>query len=56
MSDASSTSSRSTVTRGHGKRLSEEEIRDILYDDGALDDDLDYDPDKDLTQRSDTSP
>ncbi|XP_069193727.1 piggyBac transposable element-derived protein 4-like [Procambarus clarkii] len=55
MSDASSTSSRSTVTRGHGKRLSEEEIRDILYDDNAMDDDLDYDPEKDLTQRSDTS-
>ncbi|XP_069192202.1 piggyBac transposable element-derived protein 4-like [Procambarus clarkii] len=55
MSDASSTSSRSTVTRGHGKRLSEEEIRDILYNDDAMDDDLDYDPEKDLTQRSDTS-
>ncbi|XP_069166168.1 piggyBac transposable element-derived protein 4-like [Procambarus clarkii] len=55
MSDASSTSSRSTATRGHGKRLSEEEIRDILYDDGAMDDHLDYDPEKDLTQRSDTS-
>ncbi|XP_069181274.1 piggyBac transposable element-derived protein 4-like [Procambarus clarkii] len=44
MSDASSKSSRSTVTSGHGKRLSEKEIRDILYDDGAMDDDLDYDP------------
>nr|XP_045610761.1 piggyBac transposable element-derived protein 4-like [Procambarus clarkii] len=55
MSDASSTCFRSTVTRGHGKRLSEEEIRDILYDDDAMDDDLDYDPEKDLTQRSDTS-
>ncbi|XP_069187203.1 piggyBac transposable element-derived protein 4-like [Procambarus clarkii] len=55
MSDASSMSSHSTVTRGNGKRLSDEEIHDILYDDGALDDDLDYDPEKDLTQRSDTS-
>ncbi|XP_069167066.1 UBX domain-containing protein 4 [Procambarus clarkii] len=55
MSDASSTSSHSTISRGNTKRLSEEEIRDMLYDDGAMDDDLDYDPEKDLTQRSDTS-
>lgn len=48
-------SSRSTVSHGAVKQLSEDEIRNILLYDGPITDDLDYSPDKDLKQGSDTS-